>query len=328
MNEGSRLALAAGSAVWLAVAAAPGAVFGQAYPSKPVRLVVTYPPGGGSDIIARALGQRLTEVIGQTVVIDNRAGANGNIGTEHVARSPADGYTLVLGNTGPLCISPALYSKIPYDSAKDFAPITLVASSPIILVVHPSMPVKTVKDLVALARSRPKQINFASSGNGATSHLAGELVKITTGVELVHVPYKGVAPAVTDLVAGQVQMQFVDGSVVLGHVKSGRLRAVAWAGAQRGPALPDLPTVAESGLAGFDVTGWYGILAPAGTPQPVIDRLHGALVTVVKSPQIKERFDSFGSIPLTSTPQEFAAYIRDELVKWAGVVKASGARID
>src|ERR1043166_8278199 len=241
--------------------------FAQAYPSKPMRLVVTYPPGGGSDVIGRTLAQKLTESFGQQMIVENRAGANGNIGTEYVARSAPDGYTLVLGNTGPLCISPAIYSSIPYNSATDFAPIALVASTPIILVAHPSLPVKTVGDLVKLAKARPGELHFASSGSGSTSHLAGEMLKLMAHIDMVHVPYKGVAPAITDVIAGQVQLQFIDVSVVVNHIKSGRVHAIAWTGAKRGPAFPALPTVAESGYPGFDVTGWYGILAPAGTPK-------------------------------------------------------------
>jgi len=300
----------------------------QTWPAKPVRLVVTYPPGGGSDIIARTLGQKLTEPLGVQVIIENRPGANGNIGTEYVAKSAPDGYTLVLGNTGPLCISPAIYASVPYNTAKDFSPVSLVASTPIILVVHPSFPAKTIGDLVKIAKARPGELHFASSGNGATSHLSGEMLKLMAKINMVHVPYKGVAPAIIDVIAGQIEMQFIDVSVVVGHIKNGKVRAIAWAGAKRGPAFPDVPTVAESGFPGFDVTGWYGILGAAGTPKDVVARLNGAIVKVLSQTDTRERFDAIGAIAVTSTPDEFAEYLRAEISKWAKVAKAANLKVE
>jgi tripartite-type tricarboxylate transporter receptor subunit TctC len=300
----------------------------QGFPNKPVRLVVTFPPGGGADIIGRTLAQKLAEPLGQQVIVENRPGANGNIGTEFVARSAPDGYTLVVGNTGPLCISPAIYRSIPYNTANDFAPISLVASTPIILVAHPSLPVRSIGDVVRLARARPGELHFASSGNGATSHLSGEMLKSLAKVDMVHVPYKGVAPAIVDVIAGQVQLQFIDVSVVVGHIKAGKVRAIAWAGAKRGTAFPDVPTVAESGFPGFEVTGWYGVLAPAGTPRDVVGRLNGALVKVMGQADTRERFDAIGSVPVTSTPEEFATYLRSELAKWASVARTANLKVD
>jgi len=300
----------------------------QSFPAKPVRLVVTYPPGGGSDIIARTLAQKLTEPLGVQVVVENRPGANGNIGTDYVSKSTPDGYTLVLGNTGPLCISPAIYASIPYNTAKDFSPISLVASTPIILVVHPSFPAKSIGDLVKIARARPGELRFASSGNGATSHLAGEMLKLMANINMVHVPYKGVAPAIVDVIAGQLEMQFLDVSVVVGYIKNGKVRPIAWAGAKRGPAFPDVPTVAESGFPGFDVTGWYGILGAAGMPKDVVARLNGAIVKVLSQPDTRERFDAIGAIAVTSTPEEFTEYIRAELAKWSKVAKAAKLKVE
>ena len=236
------------TAALLTLASLAGA---QSWPAKPVRLVVTYPPGGGSDIIARTLGQKLTEPLGVQVVVENRPGANGNIGTDYVAKSPPDGYTLVLGNTGPLCISPAIYTTLPYNAAKDFSPVSLVASTPIILVVHPSFPVKTMGDLVKIAKARPGELRFASSGNGATSHLAGEMLKLMANINMVHVPYKGVAPAVIDVIAGQIEMQFLDVSVVVGYIKNGKVRAVAWAGAKRGRRFPSCRRCRRKRLPGL-----------------------------------------------------------------------------
>ena len=322
MNTWTRLACVA------AVACAAPSAGAQTWPAKPVRLVVTYPPGGGSDIIARTLAQKLTEPLGVQVVVENRPGANGNIGTDYVAKSAPDGYTLVLGNTGPLCISPAIYSTIPYNTARDFSPISLVASTPIILVVHPSFPVRTVGDLVKIAKARPGQLRFASSGNGATSHLAGEMLKLMAGIDMVHVPYKGVAPAIVDVIAGQIEMQFLDVSVVVGYIKNGKVRAVAWAGPRRGPAFPEVPTVAESGFPGFDVTGWYGILGAAGMPKDVVARLNGAIVKALAQPDTRERFDAIGALPVTSTPDEFAEYIRAELAKWAKVARAANLKVE
>jgi tripartite-type tricarboxylate transporter receptor subunit TctC len=300
----------------------------QAYPTKPVRLVLPYPPGGGSDIIARPLAQRLTESLGQQVVVDNRGGGGGNIGMEHVAKSAPDGYTIVMALTAQLAVNVSLYKKLPYDPVKDFAPITLFAQGPYVLVVHPSVPVKNVKELVALARKRPNELAYASSGNGSGGHLAAELLNSMTGIKMLHVPYKGGGPALVDLIAGQVQVLFGTWASGRGHIQSGRMRALAVSTAKRPQSIPDIPTVAESGVPGYDAGVWYAVLAPTGTPRDLVDRLNRELIGVLKRPDYSRLLLEAAIDPVGSTPEELAAYIRSEIGKWAKVVKDANVRVD
>jgi tripartite-type tricarboxylate transporter receptor subunit TctC len=311
---------------WL-VALAAGAQ-AQPYPSKPIRLVVPFPPAGTTDILAREVGQRLTEVFGQSVVIDNRPGAAGNIGSDLVAKSAPDGYTLLMGTVSTHAINPGLYSKLPYDHVKDFAPVALVARVPNVLEVTPSLPVNSVADLIKLAKEKPGQINFASSGSGTSIHLSGELFKTMAGVDMVHVPYKGSAPALQDLMAGQVQLMFDNLPSSLGQIKAGKLRPIAVTSAQRAPALPDIPTIAESGLPDFEATSWFGVLAPAGTPPEIVQRLNREIDKWLQSPEAKDKLLAQGAVAAGGSPEEFAAYIRSETDKWAKVIKASGAKVD
>ena len=300
----------------------------QQFPSRPVRFVVPFAPGGSTDTLARTIGTRLADALGQQVVVDNRSGGNGNIGMEIVARSPADGHTIVLGYIANLAIAPSLYDKMPYDPVKDFAPITQPASSPNVLTAHPSVQAKSLKELIALAKANPAKLSFASTGVASVGHLTGELINSLAGVRMTHVPYKGSGQAVTDILGGHVQLMFSGFSSTLAHIKSGKLRALAVTGAKRSPALADVPTIAEQGFPGVEATAWYGVLAPAGTPKPVITRLHGDLVNILKQPDVVQRLDGLGFEIVASTPDQFGAYIRSEIKKWAKVVKASGARPD
>jgi tripartite-type tricarboxylate transporter receptor subunit TctC len=302
------------------------AAHGQsAYPQKPIRLVVPFPPGGGTDILARLLGHKMSELLSQQIVVDNRGGAGGTIGTDIAAKAPPDGYTLILVS-GSHAINPGLYPKLPYDSIGDFAPITQIATAPGILVVNPSLPVKSVKDLIALARTKPNEINYASAGSGTPPHLAAELFKVMAKIDMVHVPYKGNAPAFTDVIGGQVSLIFPTMPSAMPFIKSGKLRPIAVTSAKRSPAAPDIPTIAESGLPGYEATSWYGILAPAGTPPQIVARLHEVLVSVIGAPDMKDKLAAQGLDPVGNTPQEFAAVIKSEIVKWAKVIKASGAK--
>jgi tripartite-type tricarboxylate transporter receptor subunit TctC len=309
-------------ALWAACAAA------QPYPSKPIRLVVPFPPGGTTDILARDVGQRLTEALGQPVVIDNRPGAAGNIGSDIVAKAAPDGYTLLMCTVSSHAINPSLYAKLPYDHIKDFAPVILVARVPNVLEVNPGVPVYSVTDLIKLAKEKPGQINFASSGSGTSIHLSGELFKTMAGVDMVHVPYKGSAPAITDLIAGQVQVMFDNLPSSLQQIKAGRLRAIAVTSAQRSPALPDIPTIGESGLPGFEATSWFGVLAPAGTPPAILSKLNTEIDKWLQSADGKEKLLTQGALPAGGTPDQFSAYIKSETEKWAKVVKLSGAKVD
>ena len=315
-------------AATLAILAPHAARAADAYPAKPVRFVVAFPPGGGTDIIARSIAQKLAERIAQQVVVDNRPGAGGNIGTDIVAKSAPDGYTLLMGSAGPLAINASLFGKMPFDPIKDLAPVTLAASTPNVLVVHPSLRAATVKELIALAKARPGEINFASSGHGTPAHLAGELFNSMVGVKMVHVPYKGAAPALADLLGGQVQLMFSTMPPALPHVKDGKLRALAVTSAKRSPAAPDLPTLDEIALPGFEANTWHGVVVPAGTPRAIIARLNREIVAILHLPDVVERFSSQGAEALGSTPEEFAAYIRSETLKWAKVVRDSGAKAE
>jgi tripartite-type tricarboxylate transporter receptor subunit TctC len=303
--------------------------FAQSYPLKPIRLVVPYPAGGPLDIMARAIGQKLTEAWSQPVLVDNRAGAGGNIGADLVAKSPADGYTLLMGAVATHAINPTLYGKLPYDPVKDFAPVALVAQVPNILVVNPAVPAKSVRELIELARARPGYLNFGSGSTGSTGHLAGELFNTMAGVKMVHIPYKGGAPAMADLLAGQVQLMFDNLANALPNVKAGRLRALAVTTLARSPAMPELPTVAESGLPGFDLTTWFGVMVPAGTPPEIVAKLNAEIVRALNANDMRERLAKMGAeAPVNNTPDRFAAFIRTEAAKYAQVVKDSGAKVE
>jgi len=304
-----------------------GAAHAQNYPTKPIRFILPFPPGGGTDTLARIVGQKLTENLGQTMVMDNRPGAGANIGAEIAAHSAPDGYTIVMGNIAHT-INATLYRKLGYDLVKDFAPVTLLASVPNILVVHPSVPAKSVQELIALAKAKPGQLNYASSGSGSSAHLAGELFKNLAGVDLVHIPYKGGGPAVISLIAGESAIGFATMPSVLPHVKAGKLRALAVTTAKRSPAVPDLPTIAEAGVPGYEANTWYGVLAPAKTPASIVGRLHDEFLNIMRSADIRERIAVHGYEPETNTPQEFAAFIKSEIIKWGKVVKAAGIHAD
>ena len=310
-----------------ALTAAPAAL-AQTYPTKTVRMIVAFPPGGTTDILARATAQKLTEAFGQQVVIDNRPGAGGNIGTELVARSPADGYTLLASPGSTLTSNPAVYAKVPFDTVRDFAPVTIIAEVPNVLIVHPSLPVKTVKELIALAKTRPGQLAYASTGAGQSTHLSAELFKQMARVDMIHVPYKGSAPALTDMVAGQVTVMFDNMPSCLPFVKAGRLKAIAVTSTKRSPTTPELPTVAEAALPGFDVTVWFSVLAPANTPRDIVARLNAEIVKALKAPDMRERLSQQGAEPVGNTPEEFAGVIKRDLAKWSKLVKDANIRLD
>jgi len=310
----------------LLLAGAPD-VFAQQYPSKPIRLVVGFAAGGPSDVAARTIGQKLTEKWGQQVIVDIRPGAGGNIATEIVAKAPPDGYTL-LEPAFAHAVNPSLYGKLPFDAVKDFAPILLFASIANVLVVHPSIPAHSVKELIAFAKAHPGQLTCGSAGNGTASHLALELLNLMGGVKITHIPYKGLAPAHTELMGGQLSMMF-DGIVTgLPAVKAGRLRALGVTTLKRWQGAPDIPTMNEAGLAGFEVNSWYGLLAPAGTPREIVLRLNSEIARALREPDARERLYSIGAEPMDNTPEEFAAYINAEMAKWAKVVKTAGIRAD
>jgi len=318
------LLLSAGIAV---VVLGGGAASAQQYPSKAIRFVLPFPPGGGTDTLARIVGQRLGEILGQTMVLDNRPGAGANIGAEIGAHAVPDGYTLTMGNVAH-AINMTLYTRPGYDLVKDFAPITLLASTPNILVVHPSVAAKSVQELIALAKAKPGQLNYASSGSGSSAHLAAELFKSMAGVNLTHVPYKGGGPAVTSLVGGETVVGFATAPSVLQQIKSNRLRGLAVTTLKRTAAAPELPTIAESGVPNYDANTWYGALAPAKTATPIVTRLHAEFVKIMQSADILERIAVLGYEASTNSPQEFAAYIKAEIAKWGKVVKATGIRAD
>ena len=312
-------------AVWCGICAC---AFAQSYPSRPIRVIVPYPPSGAADIMARPIGQKLSENLGQPVLIDNRAGANGIVGSELAAKAPPDGYTVLIDNVTFHAINASLYSKLPFNTVKDFAHVSLLGWVDNVLVVHPSLPVKSVKEFIVLAKARPGQLSYASSGSGSTSHMSGELLKTLTGIDMVHIPYKGGAPALTDLVAGQVSAYFAGLSTALPMIKAGRIKPLAVTGVKRSAALRDVPTVAESGLAGFEASNWYGVFVPVATPREIVDRLNAETIKVLQSPDVRERLVSQGYEIQSSTPREFSAYLQRETNKWAKVVKASGARAE
>ena len=313
--------------IWIALmalAASPCAL-AQGYPTKPVRMVVGFAPGGAPDILARILGQKLSDQLGQPVVVDNRPGATGNIAAEIVARGQPDGYSLLMA-TASLAIAAGLYPKLPFDPVKDFAPVTMVASVPLILVVHPAVPAKSVAELIQAAKAKPRGLNYASVGNGSPQHLSGELFKLMAGVDIVHIPYRGGAPAVTAVLANEAQLFFAGMPPALPHVRSGRLRALAVTTAKRSPAAADVPTMIEGGLAGFEADNWHAILAAQGTPAAIVTKLNAEIARSLKLADVRERMGNEGAEAASSTPAELAAFMKSEVGKWAKVVKASGAK--
>ncbi|QEZ42805.1 Bug family tripartite tricarboxylate transporter substrate binding protein [Cupriavidus oxalaticus] len=296
------------------------------WPSHPIRLVVPFTPGGTTDILARVVGQRLGQVLGQTVVIDNRPGAGGNIGAEAVARASPDGYTLLMGTLGTQVTNASLYARMPYDAARDFAPVTLVANSPNVLLTNATLPVRSVGELIALARQQPGKLNYASTSTGGSPHLSGELLDSMAGVKMQHVPYKGAAPAMTDLLAGQVNLMYDNLPSALAQIQAGKVRALAVTGPQRSPLLPDVPTVQESGLPGYVVNSWFGLLAPAGTPAAVVGKLQQAVAGVLAEPAVRQRIEQLGAVPGGDSPAAFAAVIREDTAKWSRVIREAGIK--
>jgi tripartite-type tricarboxylate transporter receptor subunit TctC len=331
MTSFSRRALLA-----LACATAIGGLLGPedvahaqaSYPTKPVRLIVPFPPGGGTDILARVIGAKLTEALGQPVVVENKPGAGGNIGVDVVAKSPPDGYTMVIGQTSNLAVNPTLYPDLPYDPQKDLAPISLVADAPLVLVVPANSPFKTLGDVINAAKGKPEDVTFASPGNGTVSHLSGELLQKAANVKFQHIPYKGASQALTDLMGGQVQTYMSSIPTALAQIKGGKLRALAVTSTKRVPDLPDVPTVAESGFPGFESSTWFGFLVKAGTPEPIVKRLNTDLVKVLQMPEVREKIAAEGATVLSGTPEQFTAFLKDEIVKWGKVVKESGAKVE
>jgi tripartite-type tricarboxylate transporter receptor subunit TctC len=308
----------------VAVSAAAQSVF----PSKPVKLIVPFPPGGGNDVIARIIGQKLTERWGQQVVIDNRAGANGIVGLQALMQSPADGYTLAVGAAGPLSVNPSLYNKLPYDPLKDFAAITNLVNFPLLLVTHPSVPAKNTRELIALAKAKPEGLSYASPGNGNSGHLAGELLNSMAGVKVLHVPYKGQGPALTDLLSGQVQMLYSSIPSVINQVKSGQLNAIGVGSAKRLTSLPDVPTLSESGVAGYEAYSWVGLIAPANTPGDIVKKIHRDVSDILKQHDVSDKLNQQGALPVGDTPEEFASYIKAEIAKWGQVVRQANIKLD
>ena len=309
-----------------AIACLHGAAFAQAYPAKPVRIVVPFPPGGGTDIGTRILAQKLSETWGQTVVVENKGGAAGIVGTEFTAKAAPDGYTLMMGNIGTHAINVSLYRKLPYDPLRDFAPVSQVAGLPLFLLVHPSVPANSTTELVALLKSKPGQFDYSSSGSGGSMHVAAELFKSMAGVRIVHIPYKGGGPAVADLLAGQVKISFATVLETLGHVKSGRVRALAVTSSRRSQAAPEFPTLAESGLSGYESTSWLALFAPSGTPREIIARVSADAARVMNSPDVRERFLAQGADPIGSTSEQLAAVLARDIAKYAKVIRDSGTQ--
>jgi tripartite-type tricarboxylate transporter receptor subunit TctC len=313
--------------VSVVLAAMPPLATAQAYPAKPIRWISPWPAGGANDIFSRAIGQRIGESLGQQVLVDNRPGAAGTIGSDIAAKAPADGYTLVMGSSPTHAIAPALYPALPYDPLRDFSAVTLVGSVPNVLVLHPSVPAKTVKEFIAVAKARPGKLNFASTGNGTSQHLSAELFKFMAGLDMVHIPYKGTAPALTELVAGQVDLAFENMPALIPHIQAGRLRALAVTTTKRSAVMPELPTIAEAALPGYDASVWFGVFAPVGTPRPVIDRLHGEILKALQTQDLKSRMIAMGTDVSGMGPDDFSAYVRKEIPKWANLVKAAGVKV-
>jgi tripartite-type tricarboxylate transporter receptor subunit TctC len=330
MTTVKRIAALAFAAALTGAAALPtrAAEAPAAFPTKPIRLIVPFTPGGSTDILARAIGQKLTDAWGQSVVIDNRPGAGGIIGMETAAKAAPDGYTLVMGHVGTLAANPALYKSLPYDPVKDFAPITLIAMVPNVLVVGPAVPSKSVAELVALAKSKPGKLDYGSGGNGSAAHLATEYFKLKAGVDVQHVPYKGTAPALADLLGGQIAFIITGLPPVLPQVKAGKLRILGVASAQRLKQFPDIPTIAESGVPGYEATQWYGILAPAATPKELVAKLNRDIVRALKDPSVAEKLSAEGAEPVGDSPEQFGAFIRSEIDLWGKVIRATGAKAE
>jgi len=299
----------------------------QTFPAKPIRYIVSYAPGGGTDIVARTVGAKLSELFGKQVIIDNRPGAGGNIGTEVTINAPADGYTILAGNIGPIAVNPSLY-KLSFVPLRDLAPVSLLALAPLLIVVHPALPVKNVKDLITLARRSPGTLNYSSAGTGSSNHLAGALFNMLAKVDIVHVPYRGAGPAMTDLIAGNVMLSFATMPSSMTLVKGGKLKVLAVTGAKRSSLMPEVQTTAEAGLPGHEVSAWYSIVVRAGTPKAIIDQLHGAAVKALQFPDLRERLIAEGADPIGNNPEEFSTFIRVETEKWANVVKTAGMKVD
>jgi len=315
--------------LWVALAMANVyPALAETWPTRPIRFIVPFAPGGGGDVVGRIIGQRMSDQLGKPLVIDNRAGGGGTLGCELAAKAAPDGYTLLLGNVGPIAVGPALYPKLAYDPVRDFAPVTMIASFPNLLVANPGLPFKTVPELVAYAKSRPGTLNFASAGAGTSTHLAGELFKSVAGIDVVHVPYKGGAAAMTDIIAGQVAYYFGTMPSSMPLAKAGKLRALAVTSLTRSPAAPEVPTIAESGYPKFETAAWYGLMFPTGTSREIVARTNAATMVVLALPDIRERLVHEGSEPLGSTPAQFGAYIKAEIAKWSGVVKAAHLKAD
>ncbi len=314
-------------APWMAAAqtAAPGSA---GWPSRPIRFIVPFPPGGGTDVNARIIAPRLAAALGQQVVVENRTGAGGMVGTEVVAKSAPDGYSMVIATIGPIAINPSLYAKMPYDPAKDLAPVTITGEVPNGLVVHPTLPAKTLKELIVLAKQRPRELNYGSSGAGAGDHLAAEMLGVMAGIRMTHVPYKGGPLAMVDLMAGNIQLIFATLATGMPYIRAGRVRTLAVAGAQRFTLLPDVPTVAEAGVPGFAVNNWAGIFVAGGTPQPIIERLNSEIVKALAPADVRQKLLEMGLVAATNTPAQFAGYIQAETVRWAKVVKDAGIKLD
>ncbi|HET7729273.1 MAG TPA: tripartite tricarboxylate transporter substrate binding protein [Usitatibacter sp.] len=311
----------------LSLAAFPQAAIAQSYPSKPIRIVVPYPPGGFNDTLGRTLAAKFTEAWGQPAVVENKPGGNTLIGNDFVAKAAPDGYTLLVV-AFPFSVVPSLFKTMPYDTVRDFAPVILAATSPNLLVVHPSLPVNTVGELIAMAKAKPGALSYASTGNGSSNHISMELFKSLAGVNIVHIPYKGSGPAVSDLLGGQVQLMFDNTPNVLPHVKAGKLRALGSSGTRRSPLTPDVPTVAEAGVAGYEVMVWFGVVAPAGTPREVIAKLNGEITRILALPDVRERFLAQGVEPVGSTPEQFGEHIRAQMAKWRKVVEDAGVKAE
>jgi tripartite-type tricarboxylate transporter receptor subunit TctC len=320
--------LRAGLSAALLLSSAAGVHAEAQWPSKAVRFIVPFPPGGSTDIVGRVIAEKLRESLGQPFVVDNKAGAGGTIGSDIAAQAAPDGYTMLIGTSSTHAIAPGLYSRLAYDPSRDFEPVSLIGAATVMLVTHPSVPAKSVQELIALAKAEPTRLTFASSGNGGVSHLIGEYFKSSAGIEMLHVPYKGDTPMITDLISGQVSLAFGTAVAFLPHVQKGALQALAVTNAKPSPIAPDLPTIADSGLPGFEALQWFGILVPAGTPAPIVERLNSEIVKILQMPDVRERFQAMGIEIVGNTPEQFAAFMKDEAAKWQEVVARAGVKVN